>query len=96
MRLAREFDLSYAIIHGTEGHLIAEELAEAGCAVMAGPFLCDRSKPETRELTPATAGALDRAGVRVAVITTIRGAGEISDGMRGAGGQGGEWTISRP
>ena len=31
--------------------------------VLSGPLLCDRSKPELRNLTPATPGKLSQAGV---------------------------------
>lgn len=69
IRIAREFDLDYVIVHGTESHLIAEELLEEGARVFSGPILCDRSKPELRELTPATPGILAKAGVETAIIT---------------------------
>ena len=69
IRIAKEFDLEYVIVHGTEGHLIAEELREEGAKVLSGPILCDRSKPELRELTPAAPGILNKAGVQAAIIT---------------------------
>ena len=69
IRLSKEFHLRYVIVHGTEGHLIAEELKEEGCPVLSGPLLCDRSKPELRELTPRTPGILSEAGVPVAIVT---------------------------
>ena len=69
IRLAEEFQLDYVIVHGTEGHLIAEELAEKNARVLNGPILCDRSKPELRNLTPACPGKLRAAGVQTALIT---------------------------
>ena len=69
IRLAEEFNLDYVIVHGTEGHLIAEELAEKHARVLNGPILCDRSKPELRNLTPACPGKLRKAGVQTALIT---------------------------
>ena len=69
IRIAKEFNLDYAIIHGTEGHLIADELAAENVSVAAGPFLTDRSKPELRELTPKTAGILAKKGVLTAICT---------------------------
>lgn len=69
MRIASEFSLDYVIVHGTEGALIADELAEEHVRVLSGPLLCDRSKPELRNLTPATLGKLSKAGVPTAVIT---------------------------
>lgn len=69
MRIASEFSLDYVIVHGTEGALIADELAEEHVRVLSGPLLCDRSKPELRNLTPATPGKLSKAGVPTAIIT---------------------------
>lgn len=69
IRIAKEFDLDYVIVHGTEGHLIAEELRVEEAKVLSGPILCDRSKPELRELTPAAPGILNKAGVQTAIIT---------------------------
>lgn len=69
IRIAKEFDIQSVIVHGTEGHLIADELCIDGVAVLAGPILCDRSKPELRELTPRNPGILSKAGVPTAIIT---------------------------
>ncbi|HIS69699.1 MAG TPA: amidohydrolase [Candidatus Gallacutalibacter stercoravium] len=69
IRIAKEFDIHYVIVHGTEGHLIADELAQEGAGVLTGPFLCDRSKPELHNLTPANPGSLAKAGVCTAIIT---------------------------
>ena len=69
IRIGEEFNLDYVIVHGTEGHLITEELAEKKARVLSGPVLCDRSKPEQRNLTPAGPGKLSAAGVQTAIIT---------------------------
>lgn len=69
LRIAREFDLDAVIIHATEGHLIAGELAEVHARVLSGPFLCDRSKPELKNQTPASPGLMAKAGVAPAIIT---------------------------
>ena len=69
VRIAKEFGLDYVIVHGTEGYMAADLLAEEGCGVLSGPLLCDRSKPELRALTPASTGVLDKAGVPTAIIT---------------------------
>ena len=68
-RIAREFDLRYVIVHGTEGHKAADLLAEEPVPVLCGPLLCDRPKPELRELTPASPALLCQAGVDIAIIT---------------------------
>ena len=69
IRIAEEFQLDYVIVHGTEGHLITEELAEKKARVLSGPILCDHSKPELRNLTPACPGKLTEAGIQTALIT---------------------------
>ena len=45
VRLSREFGLKLVVVHGTEGYLVPELLAEAGVPVITGPCLTDRSKP---------------------------------------------------
>ena len=69
VRIAREFGLELTVIHGTEGHLIADFLAKEGVPVITGPSLTDRSKPELRALTMDNAARLAAAGVRVAICT---------------------------
>lgn len=69
IRIGKEFNLDFVIVHGTEGHLIAERLAKENVRVLSGPFLSERSKPELRNLTPACPGILSKAGVRTAIIT---------------------------
>lgn len=69
IRIAKEFGLKYVIVHGTEGHRVAEELAEEGTRVITGPNLTDRSKPELVNLTLENAARLSGAGVKVAICT---------------------------
>ena len=69
MRIAKEFHLDYVLVHCTEGHLIAQELNDEGAKVLSGPFLCDRSKPELRNLTPRSPGLMSAAGIEPALIT---------------------------
>lgn len=69
IRLAKEFDIDYVLIHATEGHLIADELKEDGCRAVIGPVLCDRSKPELKNHTIKTAAELYKAGVEFAICT---------------------------
>ncbi len=68
-RIANEFQLKYVIVHGTAAHLAAELLARDNIPVLCGPILCDRSKPELRELTPASPALLHQAGLTIALIT---------------------------
>ncbi|MGI6270284.1 MAG: amidohydrolase [Candidatus Howiella sp.] len=69
VRIAKEFSLDYVIVHGTGGAGIADLLAAEGCGILCGPILCDRCKPELRELSPDTPAVLERAGVPLAIIT---------------------------
>lgn len=69
IRIAEEFDLDYVIVHATEGHLCANELKTCGAKVMSGPFLCDRSKPELSNLSPASPGVMANSGIMTAIIT---------------------------
>ncbi len=69
VRIAREFKLDLVLVHATEGHLVRDILAEEGVPVIAGPILCDRSKPELRNLTVENPGLLDKAGILTAICT---------------------------
>lgn len=69
IRIAKEFQLDYTIIHCTDGHKAAEILAKEQVTAFSGPLLCDRSKPELKELTPASPGILVKAGVKTAIVT---------------------------
>lgn len=69
VRIAKEFGIRYTIAHCTQGHLIADDLACEGATALAGPILCDRSKPELKHLTPALPGMLTKNGILTAIIT---------------------------
>jgi len=69
VRICGEFDIDYAIVHCTEGHLIAGELAQGGIRAIVGPILCDRSKPELKNLELKNAKVLSDAGVLFALTT---------------------------
>lgn len=69
VRLSKEFSLNSIIIHGTESYIIADDLAKEDVKVITGPFLCDRSKPELRELTPKNTSILSKHGVKTAICT---------------------------
>lgn len=69
VRLSKEFGLDCVIVHGTEGHLVADFLAREGVPVITGPFLTDSSKPELNRLTAENTAILARAGVQVAICT---------------------------
>ena len=69
IRIAKEFHLNYVIVHGTEGHLIADTLEQEHARVLSGPFFTDRCKPELRNQTPACPGILARHGILTAIVT---------------------------
>lgn len=68
LRIAKEFDIPITLEHATEAHLMTEYL-DGSVPVLVGPLLCDRSKPELRNLTPEIAGILEAAGLAPAIIT---------------------------
>jgi len=67
VRIAKEFDLDICIEHCTEGHLIADFLAQKGVPAIIGPTLGSRSKVELVNMTFKTPGILHKAGVKVAL-----------------------------
>ena len=69
IRIAKEFSLDYVIVHGTEGHLIADELRGEHTRVLSGPFFTDRCKPELKHQTPACPGILASHGILTAIVT---------------------------
>lgn len=69
LRLADEFGYRLIVNHATEGHLLADVLAERDVPCVVGPLFTTRSKVELRGRTIATPGRLARAGVRVAITT---------------------------
>ena len=69
IRIAKEFDVKLTLDHCTEGHLIAQELAEEGYTAFCGPTLSNKSKPELRNKSFETAGVLHKAGVPICIVT---------------------------
>lgn len=69
LRISKEFELDSVLIHCTDGHLIADELAEEKACCVIGPIICDRCKPEMANLTPENAGILASVGCEVAICT---------------------------
>ena len=69
IRIAKEFGLKMTLDHCTEGHLIADEIVESGFPAIVGPDLASRSKLEVQNMSFKTAGVLERAGVKTAIMT---------------------------
>lgn len=69
IRISKEFGLKYVIVHGTEGYLISDLLVQEGAAVITGPSLGDRSKPELANMSIENPALLTMAGVKIAICT---------------------------
>ena len=69
VRIAGEFGLKLTVVHGTEGYLVADLLAQAGVPVITGPCLGDRSKPELANMTIESPAVLTLQGVKTAICT---------------------------
>lgn len=69
LRIAKEFAVDITLDHVTEGHLIADILAEENKPVLVGPSFGSKTKFELREKSFATPGVLYKAGLEVCIIT---------------------------
>lgn len=69
IRLSEEFGYRLVINHGTEGHKIADVLAEKDIPVIYGPMFTSRSKVELRDRSILNLVKMAEAGVRVAITT---------------------------
>ena len=69
IRIAKEFDVDITIDHGTESHLIAEEIKASGFPVIKGPDLTSRSKPEIQYMNFKTNKIISEAGILSAITT---------------------------
>lgn len=69
IRLSEEFGYRLVINHGTEGHKVADILAEKDIPVIYGPMFTSRSKVELRDRSILNLVKMADAGVRVAITT---------------------------
>ncbi len=69
LRLRDEFNIRVTIEHCTEGHLIADYIAEKGVRVSVGPTMSSRYKVELANKGFHAAVALTKAGVPVSITT---------------------------
>lgn len=69
IRIAKEFQVDMTIDHGTESHLIVDEIKTAGFPVIVGTDLTSRSKLEIQNMSFKTNQILQKAGVLFAVTT---------------------------
>ncbi len=99
VRIAKEFELDYVLIHCTDGGIIADELAEERPAAVVGPLFGDRGKPELANHDITTPRILHEHGIKCAICTdhpetpiqylpmtaalAVRGARSEEDALRG-------------
>ena len=69
IRICKEFDIECVLVHATEGHKIADIIAKENVSAIVGPIICDRSKPEMKQLDTRNSGVLDQSGVEIALCT---------------------------
>ena len=69
IRIAKEFDVLLTIEHVTEGHLIADKLANCPYPLSVGPSLTHASKFELQNKSWTTPGILASKGCQVSIIT---------------------------
>jgi imidazolonepropionase-like amidohydrolase len=73
VRIAEEFGIEMSWEHATEGHRVAEWIAEKGVPAVWGPSLMARPKWEMRELSFNTPKILYEAGAKFAIQTDAVG-----------------------
>ena len=69
IRLAREYSYDPVLIHATESHLVADEIASSGTPVVFGPMIFPRRGGELANLTNRTPAVLEEKGVLFAITT---------------------------
>ncbi|HPQ89726.1 MAG TPA: amidohydrolase [Candidatus Mcinerneyibacteriales bacterium] len=69
IRIQKEFGFKLRIEHCTDGHKIAPYLAKNKIDAIIGPSMSARVKEELKDITFSTAGILEKAGVKVAIMT---------------------------
>lgn len=67
IRIAKEFQVDLTIEHCTEGHFIADILAEEKINVITGPLMISRTRVELRNHNLKVPGILSKAGIQVAI-----------------------------
>lgn len=69
IRIAREFNVDLTIDHGTESHLIVDEIKASGFPVIVGTDLTSRSKLEVQNMNFKTNKIVHEAGILFAITT---------------------------
>lgn len=69
IRIAKEFNVDITIDHGTESHLIVDEVKASGFPVIVGPDFTSRSKLEVQNMNFKTNKILCEAGILFSITT---------------------------
>ncbi len=69
LRIKDEFNIDMVLQHGTEAHLVADEIARRGVSICLGPLLVNRAKVEMKEVSFSNVALLHQAGVDLCLIT---------------------------
>ncbi len=69
IRIAKEFQVDITIEHGTESHLIVDEIRASGFPVVSGTELTSRSKIEVQNMSFKSNRILHEAGILFAITT---------------------------
>lgn len=69
IRIAKEFDLNMTLDHGTESHLIVEQVKASGFPVIVGPDLTSRSKLEVKNMNFKTNRVLQEHDILFSITT---------------------------
>ncbi|WP_027624159.1 amidohydrolase [Clostridium lundense] len=69
IRIAKEFDVLLTLDHCTEGEIISEYIKNAEVPAIVGPTLTFKGKIETRNKSFTTPKKLNKAGIKVAIMT---------------------------
>lgn len=69
IRIAKEFNLRYVIIHATQGYKMADILKQEDVMLMSGPLICDRAKPEMKDLDIKAPAVYEQHGIMFSIIT---------------------------
>lgn len=69
IRIAKEFGVDITIDHGTESHLIVDEIKASGFPVIVGPDITSRSKLEVQNMNFKTNKILNEAGILFSITT---------------------------
>jgi imidazolonepropionase-like amidohydrolase len=69
LRIMKEYDFNSVIIHGTESHLIADQLSDVNVPVVFGPMIFPRRGRELANLTNRTPAVLEEKNILFAITT---------------------------